>query len=157
MVTWRSVRLGPALLKIPPAPVPVPAALPEIVLLVIVMPPLLTIPPVPTFVGGPTVFPEIVELVIVTLAPGSFRSAPAPEKPDPFTALVFPVIELESTEDDLVEILANDHPVARGQIVVTGTRIAIEVTEIIRRSEIVTTPGATIGEGAIAARAAALA
>jgi flagellar motor switch protein FliN len=67
------------------------------------------------------------------------------------------VIELESTEDDLVEILANDHPVARGQIVVTGTRIAIEVTEIIRRSEIVTTPGATIGEGAIAARAAALA
>ena len=32
------------------------------------------------------------------------------------------VIELESTETDMVEILANDHPIARGQIIVTGTR-----------------------------------
>jgi flagellar motor switch protein FliN len=30
------------------------------------------------------------------------------------------VIELEATESDMVEILANDHPIARGQIVVTG-------------------------------------
>jgi flagellar motor switch protein FliN/FliY len=65
------------------------------------------------------------------------------------------VIELESTEADMVEILANDHPIARGQIVVTGTRIAIEVTEIIQKPEILTTPGATIGEGAVAAHAAA--
>jgi len=33
------------------------------------------------------------------------------------------VVELESTESDMVEILANGHPIARGQIVVTGNRI----------------------------------
>jgi flagellar motor switch protein FliN/FliY len=65
------------------------------------------------------------------------------------------VIELEATESDMVEILANDHPIARGQIVVTGTRIAIEVTEIIRKPEIIRTPGVTIGDGAVAPRAAA--
>ena len=32
------------------------------------------------------------------------------------------VIELEATETDMVEILANDHPIARGQIVVTVGR-----------------------------------
>ena len=57
------------------------------------------------------------------------------------------VIELESTETDMVEILANDHPIARGQIVVTGNRISIEVTELIRKAEAVRTPGVTIGEG----------
>jgi flagellar motor switch protein FliN/FliY len=67
------------------------------------------------------------------------------------------VIELEATENDMVEILANDHPVARGQIIVTGTRIAIEVTEIIRKPEIVTAPGVTIGDGAVARAAAAAA
>ena len=50
------------------------------------------------------------------------------------------VIELEASESDMVEILANDHPIARGQIVVTGTRIAIEVTEILRKPEIVRSP-----------------
>jgi flagellar motor switch protein FliN len=65
------------------------------------------------------------------------------------------VIELESTETDMVEILANDHPIARGQIIVTGTRIAIEVTQIIRKPEIVTTSGTTVGDGAIAREAAA--
>jgi flagellar motor switch protein FliN/FliY len=41
------------------------------------------------------------------------------------------VIELESHENDEVEILANDHPIARGQIVVNGSRIAIEITQLI--------------------------
>jgi flagellar motor switch protein FliN/FliY len=67
------------------------------------------------------------------------------------------VIELEATETDTVEILANDHPIARGQIVVTGTRIAIEITEILRKPEIVRTPGLTIGDSAIARAAAAVA
>jgi flagellar motor switch protein FliN/FliY len=67
------------------------------------------------------------------------------------------VIELESTETDMVEILANGHPIARGQIVVTGTRIAIEVTEILRKPEVIRTPGVTIGDGAIARSAAAAA
>ena len=65
------------------------------------------------------------------------------------------VIELEASESDMVEILANDHPIARGQIVVTGTRIAIEVTEILRKPQVVRTAGVTIGDGAIARLAAA--
>lgn len=64
------------------------------------------------------------------------------------------IIQLEATESDMVEILANDHPIARGQIIVTGTRIAIEVTEIIRKAEIIRTPGVTIGDGAVARIAA---
>jgi flagellar motor switch protein FliN/FliY len=43
------------------------------------------------------------------------------------------VIELDATEEDEVEILANDLPVARGYVVVQGNRIAIEVRELIRR------------------------
>ena len=60
------------------------------------------------------------------------------------------IIQLEATESDMVEILANDHPIARGQIIVTGTRITIEVTEILKKAEVVRTPGVTIGDGAIA-------
>lgn len=67
------------------------------------------------------------------------------------------IIQLEATESDMVEILANDHPIARGQIIVTGTRITIEVTEILKKAEVVRTPGVTIGEGAIARLAAAAA
>jgi flagellar motor switch protein FliN len=59
------------------------------------------------------------------------------------------VIELESTETDMVEILANDHPIARGQIVVTGNRISIEITELIRKAEVVRSAGVTIGDGAV--------
>ena len=64
------------------------------------------------------------------------------------------VIELEATEADLVEILANDHPIARGQIVVTGTRISVEITELIRKPEVLRTPGVPIGDGAEAVTAA---
>ena len=67
------------------------------------------------------------------------------------------VIELEATESDMVEILANGHPIARGQIIVTGTKIAIEVTEIIRKPEVIRAPGISIGAGAIAPMAAAAA
>ncbi|MGU3539580.1 FliM/FliN family flagellar motor switch protein [Methylobacterium sp. A54F] len=59
------------------------------------------------------------------------------------------VIELESTETDMVEILANDHPIARGQIVVTGNRISIEITELIRKAEVARGAGITIGDGAV--------
>lgn len=59
------------------------------------------------------------------------------------------VIELESTESDMVEILANDHPIARGQIVVTGNRISVEIVELIRKAEVVREPGVSIGEGAV--------
>ncbi len=64
------------------------------------------------------------------------------------------VIELEATESDTVEILANDHPIARGVVVVTGTRIAVEITELIRKPDVVRVPGVTIGDGLLAMKAA---
>jgi flagellar motor switch protein FliN/FliY len=44
------------------------------------------------------------------------------------------IIELDATEDDEVNILANNFPVARGTVVVQGNRIAVEVKELIQRS-----------------------
>ncbi|MFM9974778.1 MAG: FliM/FliN family flagellar motor switch protein [Beijerinckiaceae bacterium] len=43
------------------------------------------------------------------------------------------VIELDSGNEDEVEILANDMPVARGLVVVQGNRIAVEIRELIQR------------------------
>ena len=40
------------------------------------------------------------------------------------------IIELDSSEDDAVRILANNLPVAKGTVVVNGNRIAVEVGEI---------------------------
>ncbi len=44
------------------------------------------------------------------------------------------VIELDARENDEVRILANDFPVARGAVVVSGNRIAVEVKEMLPRS-----------------------
>jgi flagellar motor switch protein FliN/FliY len=41
------------------------------------------------------------------------------------------IIELESSEDDEVEIMANNFPVATGTVVVSGNRIAVEVKELL--------------------------
>ncbi|WP_293328286.1 FliM/FliN family flagellar motor switch protein [Parvibaculum sp.] len=41
------------------------------------------------------------------------------------------VIELNTRHEDDVLLLANNIPIARGQIVVEGERIAISVTELI--------------------------
>lgn len=43
------------------------------------------------------------------------------------------VITLDATEKDEVEILANDHPVARGIVVVNGADISIEVSSLVKR------------------------
>jgi flagellar motor switch protein FliN/FliY len=43
------------------------------------------------------------------------------------------VITLDATEKDEVEILANDHPIARGIVVVNGADIAVEVVSLVRR------------------------
>jgi flagellar motor switch protein FliN len=43
------------------------------------------------------------------------------------------IIELESAEDDAVNILANDLPIAKGKVVVNGNRIAVEVGELLPR------------------------
>ena len=44
------------------------------------------------------------------------------------------IIELEATEEDAVNILANNLPVAKGTVVVNGNRIAVEVGSLLPRS-----------------------
>jgi len=42
------------------------------------------------------------------------------------------VIELNSHQEDPVLVLANDRPVARGEIVITGDKIAVSITELLQ-------------------------
>jgi flagellar motor switch protein FliN/FliY len=42
------------------------------------------------------------------------------------------VIELDSKQDDQVLVLANDKPVAKGEIVIQGDRIAVSIGEILK-------------------------
>ena len=41
------------------------------------------------------------------------------------------VIELDSHQDDPVTVLANNKPVARGEIVIDGDRVAVSITDVI--------------------------
>jgi flagellar motor switch protein FliN/FliY len=43
------------------------------------------------------------------------------------------IIELDATEEDEVSILANNFPIAKGNVVVSGNRIAVEVKELLPR------------------------
>ena len=45
------------------------------------------------------------------------------------------VIELDSNQDDPVTILANDRPVAKGEIQIQGDKIAVSVVELLRGYE----------------------
>lgn len=42
------------------------------------------------------------------------------------------VIELDSRQDDQVLVLANDKPVAKGEILIQGDRIAVSIGEILK-------------------------
>jgi len=44
------------------------------------------------------------------------------------------VIELDTGEDEEVEILANNAPIARGEVIVQGEKIAVSVSEKLKRS-----------------------
>jgi flagellar motor switch protein FliN/FliY len=44
------------------------------------------------------------------------------------------IIELDATEDDAVRILANNFPVAKGTVVVSGNKIAVEVLQLLPRT-----------------------
>ena len=44
------------------------------------------------------------------------------------------VIELDASEEDEVRILANNMPVAKGTVIVSGNRIAVEVKELLPRA-----------------------
>ena len=43
------------------------------------------------------------------------------------------IIELQSGDNDEVQILANNFPVAKGAVVISGNRIAVEVKEMLPR------------------------
>jgi flagellar motor switch protein FliN len=43
------------------------------------------------------------------------------------------IIELDTSEDDAVSVLANNLPVAKGTVVVNGNRIAVNVSELLPR------------------------
>jgi flagellar motor switch protein FliN/FliY len=42
------------------------------------------------------------------------------------------VIELNAKQDDPVTILANDKPVAKGEITIHGDKIGVSITDILR-------------------------
>jgi flagellar motor switch protein FliN len=44
------------------------------------------------------------------------------------------IIELDASEDDEVAIFAGNLPIAKGNVVVNGNRIAVEVTEMLPRA-----------------------
>lgn len=44
------------------------------------------------------------------------------------------IIELESTEEDRVKILANNMPIASGLVMVNGNRVAVEIKEMLPRA-----------------------
>ena len=44
------------------------------------------------------------------------------------------IIELNSSEEDEIRILANNLSVAKGSVIVSGNRIAVEVKELLPRA-----------------------
>jgi flagellar motor switch protein FliN len=44
------------------------------------------------------------------------------------------IIELETGEEEDVQILVNNHPVAKGTVIVMGNRIAVEVKDMLPRA-----------------------
>ncbi|MGI9414532.1 MAG: FliM/FliN family flagellar motor switch protein [Hyphomicrobiales bacterium] len=46
------------------------------------------------------------------------------------------VIELGTDEDDEVQILANNMPIAKGQVMLSGEKIAVEVSKKLSQAEV---------------------
>ena len=44
------------------------------------------------------------------------------------------IIELDASEEDDVRIVANNLPVAKGTVIVSGNKIAVEVKELLPRA-----------------------
>jgi flagellar motor switch protein FliN/FliY len=44
------------------------------------------------------------------------------------------IIELDASEEDEVSILANNLPVAKGTVIVSGNKIAVEVKQVLPRT-----------------------
>ena len=59
------------------------------------------------------------------------------------------VVELEGGGEDLVEVLANGHPIARAEILVSGQTVAIQIKDMIRKPDFVRASGLRIGATAL--------
>jgi flagellar motor switch protein FliN len=45
------------------------------------------------------------------------------------------VIELDAKQNDEVWVLANNRPIARGEIVVQGEKVGVSITDILKKAE----------------------
>jgi flagellar motor switch protein FliN/FliY len=45
------------------------------------------------------------------------------------------VIELDASQSDQVWVLANNRPIARGEIVVQGEKVGVSITDVIKKAE----------------------
>ena len=45
------------------------------------------------------------------------------------------VIELDASQNDQVWVLANNRPIARGEIVVQGEKVGVSITDVLKKSE----------------------
>ncbi len=45
------------------------------------------------------------------------------------------VIELDAAQDDEILLLANNQPIARGEIMIQGDRIAVSITHLLKTYE----------------------
>lgn len=61
------------------------------------------------------------------------------------------IVELDGSDAEIVDILVNGHPIARGNVVVTGRSISVQVTEMIRKETLLRQTGTRIGGEAAAA------
>ena len=55
------------------------------------------------------------------------------------------IVELDGSDAEIVDLLINGHPIARGSVVVTGRAISVQVTEMVRRETVLREPGTRIG------------
>ena len=60
------------------------------------------------------------------------------------------IVELDGSDAEIVDILVNGHPIARGNVVVTGRSISVQVTEMIRKESVLQQAGTRIGGEAAA-------
>jgi flagellar motor switch protein FliN/FliY len=61
------------------------------------------------------------------------------------------IVELDGSDAEIVDILINGHPIARGNVVVTGRSISVKVTELLRMETVLRQVGTRIGGDAAAA------
>jgi len=45
------------------------------------------------------------------------------------------VIELDASQSDQVWVLANNRPIARGEIVVQGEKVGVSITDVLKKAE----------------------